>query len=167
MGKLEPPHFASGNVKWCHYFGKHLLRDFIVELIRDSALSPLGICLRDLKTYIHTKLLLSVRSGLIHNSQGWKEPTSLSTDSGPPGYQGGCPPSLGTIPFLLQDLCLLLPFQQRDRSPRSCSPQECGTEEERTLRISMLSGNIIQSKVAEAGWKSWVTECVPRRLRGP
>lgn len=51
---------------------KHL---FSVNCIpHDTEIPFLGICPREMKTYVHSNLYVKVHSSIIHNSPKWKEP---------------------------------------------------------------------------------------------
>lgn len=60
--KLQPAYIAGGSVKWFNYFGKQFdsllkcfLKKFNTNLSYYKEISPLGICLREIKTHVHIK----------------------------------------------------------------------------------------------------------------
>lgn len=55
MEKLKPTYFTDRNVKWARHFAKQFLKNLLTELLYDSTIVLLGIHLREMKQYVHTK----------------------------------------------------------------------------------------------------------------
>lgn len=65
VGQLEFSSTASGKVEWCHHFKKQLsssLNKINIRLQYDSIIPSLGICPKEMKTYVLTRT--SVHSSL-------------------------------------------------------------------------------------------------------
>lgn len=73
---LKLSYIAFGNIRWCHYFRKlfsSFLASYIIELkVRlnfDSAIPFLSNCPKEIKTYVHEKVLYkNVYCSFIHDS---------------------------------------------------------------------------------------------------
>lgn len=58
--KLELSHTAGRNIEWCSHFVKQpssFVKKLNIDVPYAASIPPLDIYLREMKTYIHTKIL--------------------------------------------------------------------------------------------------------------
>ena len=71
--KLEPSYTARGNLKWFSHIGKQCVSSSSGQTVLpyDPVVLPVGVYLRQVKTYVHTKTYKNMHSSSIniHNIQ--------------------------------------------------------------------------------------------------
>ena len=81
MDKLESSHPASGNIKWCSHFANSWAGPHPQKVKpHDPTISLLGICPREMKTYVHTKTYIQMFRAVLFQNSPKMERSKFSVD---------------------------------------------------------------------------------------